>query len=825
MSDSRTVTLPVYLGVLLVSAVALGLEILLTRVLALMMWHHFTYVVIGVALLGFGAAGSHVMVRAAREDENEYGADSVERRLTRYSLGLAVAVPLAYLALIHVRFAPLSLREDPKGAVALLLIYVLIALPFYFAGLAICEAIRAFPQRVGSIYFVDLVGAGIGAILSVALMERLTGPGAILVFGAFGGIAAACFALARPTTASLTRGAAGLAVAAATLIWLVPPARAGDFDPPLAPTKELAMMPSSMTVSDSIWNPLARIDVTEAAVARPAMGGAFPAAMPQQNIRGIFQDGSAPTLFLNWDGKVESLTFLREASAAAGHVALAARGTTKAETMAIGVGGGIDLMIALQFGVERVTGVEINSSTLRLLEETYAEFSGGLAARDDVELVHAEGRHFARSSGREFDLIQLSGVDTYTALSSGAYTLSESYLYTVEAIDEFLDALKPGGFLSYSRIVFPERPRETLRLAATAIASLERAGIPSPADHVFVFNGGSWAELVVSMTPLEDSVLEALRGLAERNSYTVLFDPANPLPNAFADCLTSTPDERDEFFSQYPFLVRPATDNRPFFFNYFKWKDLRRTAEYGGHAYALTYPVGHLCLLLSLLQTMILGAFFILRPLRKLDRVRSGDGTVAAFLFFAALGIGFIAIEIVLLQRFVLFLGHPTRSLATVLPTLLIAAGLGSLTVHPATDARRRIRMLAVLVPVVALVGWLVANILLDRLLGLGFAWRVTVAATLLFPIGFVLGMAFPCGVKVLDECRPELVPWAWAVNAFTTVLGSTATVLLAMEIGFSNVMLAAVPFYVVGIVVLLKSFPSAHTASVSSDTPGSVVP
>ncbi|MFQ5506215.1 MAG: hypothetical protein ACE5F1_15705, partial [Planctomycetota bacterium] len=534
--------------------------------------------------------------------------------------------------------------------------------------------------------------------------------------------------------------------------------------------------------------------------------------------------GSAPTMLFRWNGDPKDLAFLARANAAAGHVALAARGARGVEEMAIGVGGGVDLLIALQFDPKHVTGVEINASTLRFLEETYGDYTGGLAKRAEVELVHAEGRHFARASGRSFDLIQLSGVDTYTALSTGAYTLSESYLYTREAVEDFLHALRPEGILSYSRIAFPDRPRETLRLAATALEALERLGVHEARRHLFVSIAQGWASLLVSRSPFEADVLAALRDFSKQNGYEIHFDPDRQQKNAFHDLLDRDPPEREAFYASYPFKVRPAVDDKPFFFNYWNWAGLLRTSEYGGHAYRQSYPIGHLCLLLSLVQTVVLGAFFILRPLRRLGRVGTGTDTLSALLYFAALGLGFIAVEIVLLQRFVLFLGHPTISLTTVLPAMLISAGLGSLSVRPDTDPRDRIRRLLLWIPVAILAGWLVTSLVLDLLLGLGLVLRILLAVLVLAPIGFVLGQAFPCGVRLLGDERPELVPWVWAINAFMTVLGSTAAVLVAMEAGFTLVIIATVPVYLLGMLALLGAF-RAGAAPGASDVPAGAVP
>lgn len=816
----------VYAGVFIVSGVALGLEILLTRVMALMMWHHLTYVVIGVALLGFGAAGSYVTVREARSMEPD---PLWARRLARYTLCLAISIPVCYVAMTRVHIEPQALmplarglfkpwemgdalRESgPGDPVALLFLCGLIATPFFFAGLVICDAILTFRERVGSIYFVDLLGAGVGAAAAVTMIESLTGPGALLVFGAIAAFGSVAFTAARSTFAPgiAVQGLVGLALGVFLLWFGVPIAKSGKIDPPLAPMKELQRAASVVGPWDATWTPLARIEVqSEPRPNPPITGGTFPVGTPNQEMRYIFQDGTAPTGIMGWDGSPESLEFLGTGSIAAGHVALGARGVEGVEEMVIGVGGGIDLLVGVHFGAAQITGVEINGATVRLLTDRYADFSGGLAARPEVELVRSEGRSYARTAGRQFDLIQLSGVDTFTALNSGAYTLSESYVYTQEAVREFLGALTDDGVICYSRFLFQDGPRETLRLAGTALEALEAEGIASANQHLFVLGANSWASLLISKRPFEPAVLDALVEFGRANGFLVLFDPRQEIDNPFHDLLrTVAGDAREAFYDGYDFQVRPSTDDSPFFFNFFKWKSLWEQEYEPGHPYHVEYPMGHASLVWSLFLTVVLGATLILLPLRRLKGVVMSGGTIPALLYFSALGVGFIAIEIVLIQRLVLYLGHPTYSLTTVLPTVLVSAGIGSLTVGPSTDAHKRLRLLALLVPLVVVVEWWLSGFVLDRLLGLALWVRIAAAVALLAPLGLVLGQAFPVGIALVSERRPELVPWAWAVNSFTTVLGSTATVLLAMEVGFSVVMLGAAPLYLVGIGALGLSF------------------
>jgi hypothetical protein len=818
----RRVPLLVLLGVFLIAGATLGVEILLTRVLALMMWHHLTYVVIGVALVGFGAAGSAATLLASTRRTGQ----PLEQRLARYAFWTTVFIPFGYAAATTVRLDANALVAEPINLVALALLYVLIVTPFFFGGLAICEALAGYRGQVGRVYFADLIGAGLGGAAALFAIEPLTAPGAIVGGALLTGLAALCFELAAPggLAGKLRRLASSAALLAFLGLVVLPAARAGRIDPPLAPDKELAVGIAQNTakVDERRWNPLARIDVSAPLeVALRSMGGAFPPGFPPVSARFLFQDGTAPSVYIGWDGDPAKLKILEGSSAGVGYAALRTRGLTNPEALAIGIGGGPDLLIGLANQVKRITGAEINRSTVDLLRDTFREFTGNLVDGERVRLVNAEGRHYVRSGDQRYDLIQLSGVDTYTALANGAYTLSESYLYTKEAIAEFLDGLTPDGILSYCRIVFPDKPRESLRLAMTALEVLEERGFERPREHLFILHGGGWASILISLRAFSEAELVPLREFVTRYEYLPLFDPGMAHPGAFQTGLDTTADNRQAFYRDYPYQVRPATDDRPFFFNYFKWRSLLQWKGTDVHTYFIDYPMGHAALLASLTQAIILGALFILWPLTgrrrlapevapsealpALRKPRWGEA-LAALLFFFALGLGFIAIEVTLMQHLVLFLGHPTLSLATVLPALLIGAGLGSLSVGPASSPRRRLLLLLLLAPAVALgSAWVTPA--LDGLLGAPLWQRVGAAAGLLLPIGFVLGQAFPAGVRLVEARSPEFIPWCWAINAFSTVVGSTGTVLVAMELGFTATLYGVAPLYALGILAMLLAF------------------
>jgi predicted membrane-bound spermidine synthase len=474
--------------------------------------------------------------------------------------------------------------------------------------------------------------------------------------------------------------------------------------------------------------------------------------------------------------------------------------------LVIGVGGGADVINALVNGAAHVTGVELDPDTVDLLVRRFRDYTGGLYERPDVELHASEGRHFVRSSGARFDLIQITGVDTLAALSSGAYVLAENYLYSVEAYHDYFGALNPDGILSIGTFdVHPQRgfPRHVVRFAAVAEQALRERGAARPADHLAIVSEGrsGHVEVLTKLSPFTAAELDALERFVEENRFQSWYLPGRParqLP-LFRSLLESDAQGRERFFEQQFLNVRATRDDQPFFFSYYKWGRLleHRDEIDPGH----TLATGQLVLALLLGLGIVFSAVAILLPL---VRVRAGaagmPGRFGFLAYFAALGAGFILAEISFVQRFILFLGYPTYSLTVTLFSLLTSAGAGAWLSGRLPDDPRR-ALPALTLALTALVGLyaLALPALFAALLAAPLALRIAVSVAAIAPLGLLLGMYFPYGIRLTSAWNRDFVAWAWAVNGCLTVVGSVASIILAMTFGFRTVIVLFVVIYWLG--------------------------
>jgi hypothetical protein len=897
------------LGIFLLAGAVLLLEVALTRVFAIMLWHHLAYMVVAVAMLGFGAAGSLLTLAGVSPRERTPAAP-----LALLATGCGVAAVAALALATRIPLDTLRIWQDRQNLLWLALLYTLLFVPFLLGGAAIGLALTRLAARVNRLYFFDLLGSAAGGCSGVWLLARFGSAATVLLAGVMAALAGAAFATSGE--AKLRRGALvplGLAAAIAALASGALPGLA--IEVPYAPGKEFARYVAPGE-SLRLFSSTAEVEVGPSGPQLAIVGGNFGTADSTATTgRLVGQDGTAPTMLFRNASDLSAFPFLDDSQTAAAYVARAAAGADDPTVLVIGVGGGVDVMIALVHGARSVTAVEINRAMVDMVTRRFDDYLGGLfragahPLADRIELVHGEGRSFVRGSPRRWDVIQLAGVDSFTALNTGAYTLSESYLYTVEAVQDFYSRLAEGGTLSFSRFIMrpPRRARETLRLAAIATTALRELGVDDPASHIAVFQGFGWASTLVKRGRFTAAEVQALREFARREGFWgLVFDPLHPVGTPFApsvrfdararlgterslaggalpgleaaqlDALMSAYRElragrreaawaqvdglaqgdgglrarvrrlllqqaeraaeqdvafhavqrdfslllrgdaasRRAFVRGYEFDLSPSRDDAPFFFNYYRYAGLLGSSSPAPGAaspYHPDYPVGHLVLLASLLQITALAALLILLPLRRLARrgvPTPGRGRV--FAYFAALGAGFMFVEIVLMQKLVLFLGHPTYAVTVVLSTLLACAGLGSLaSARLGAPSRRVLGLLLVGVPLLVVAEAAAAGLLLPRLLGWPFAARVGVVVAGLAPLGMVLGMPFPLGVRLLERRAPALVPWGWAINAFLSVFSSIFCIVLAMAVGFSAVLALAAALYALGFAAL-RSFEAS---------------
>lgn len=803
-----------YAGVLLTSLSALVMEVAMTRIFSVSLWYQFGFMIISTALLGFGASGAYLAVRRGALTGDLYG------KLSRHATLFSASILVTFAVMVNIPLDPLKplLPETANPGAAtvelvayMLLYYTLVVIPFFFAGLTLGTALSAWAEQIGTLYFADLLGAGLGCLVAVLALSALTGQGVVVLASIGAALAALLFSLQRLHQA---RGqgaeAAGgrrqglgpvlLAVYALALALLVLPRADRLYDLYIPPSKPLSIAQDKARFPDmqleyTGWTPFSRIDVMwQPGMKGQAWGlsGAYQGPLPEQKF--ITIDAAAMTAINRWSGRdhPEELAWVNALPSS-----LVYRLKQQPNVLIIGPGGGVDVLVPWFNGAAQITAAEINPRIVEIMRARYRDFSGGLYTDlPNVRVEVAEGRNFVARSQDVYDVIQFSQVDTWAAASAGAYSLTENYLYTKDAFLDYLSHLSPDGMLAIGRWYF-EPPGQALRLVTIGAAALEEIGVENPAQHFIVVRAGDTATMIMKKSPFTGEEIDRLRQIAEPLDFSLIYAPdmAGEAGNAFVDFFNAT--DKAQFYAAYPLDVTPTTDDRPFFFEYYGW------TNFG------TFRSGKLTLTVLLVQAALLSLALILWPLWRFRRDGlSTVGTRRFLIYFAALGIGFIFIEIGLLQRFVLFLGYPTFALAVVLFSLLTFSGVGSALsnrlVAQGSDPRRGQR---IVIP--ALAGLAVLYILfLPPIFKAGLGWalpaRIAFSVLLLAPLGLLMGMPFPLGIRLVTRTNSPLVPWAWGVNGCASVLGSILAVMLAQSVGFAWVMGIAVLVYLVGLLAVL---------------------
>jgi spermidine synthase len=799
-----------YPAVALLSAAVLVLQIALNRVFSFTTWHHLAYISVSLALLGFGASGSVLAAFPSLRSATPARAIGLYSALSGVSTLLVVTI---------LGGVPLDLGETTRGlggAATLVLYFTSVSTPFFFAGLAIAVALRAAGPAAGRLYAWDLVGAGLGCLLSVVLMNAFGAPRTVLATGLMFAVAGAIASGAVERRASLANLAAGVLA----LIAFGPLPSSLPFAP--SSDKFIAPFLEGSKTYVSHWSALFRTDLIGQSDGESREGGyrvngassTFEGERPPYRL--IFHDGAAAALMYRVDSeRMESFDWFRHHVLTSPYLLL-----DEPEVLVIGVGGGADIINALANDASHVTGIELDPFTVELISEQFRDWTGGIFDRPDVSLVQSEGRHFMRSGEQRYDLVQLTGVDTLAALSSGAYILAENYLYTREAVGEYLDRLRPDGVLSIAAVDHhPSRglSRHALRFVSLAVSALEARGIEHPSDHVAVISepqGVALFEVLTKLEPFTDAEVQRLAQFAEAEGFETWYLPRQPMRQLapFQRVLGDSPQTREAFFD-FTFLdLRAPSDDRPFFFSFYKWRHLfeHRDEIDPGHLMA----TGQIVLVLILGLAIAFSVVAIVLPLWR----AGGAGDVPArwgFLgYFAALGAGFIFAEISFVQRFLLFLGYPTYSLTVILFAFLSAAGVGSWwSQRLSDDAGRVLPRLAVVLSALIVVYWVALPPLFEALLGTPIAVRAAVTVALCAPLGAVLGVFFPYGIRLTSTLSRDFTAWAWAVNGCLTVVGSVATIMLATAWGFTLVLALLLAIYWAGVAAFIRSWRRVRAA------------
>lgn len=804
----------------LLSACALSYEVLLVRLFAIIQWHHFAYMIISLALLGYGMSGSLLaLFRHLRgwRFERAFAAGC--------SLFAGSALVAFYLAQ-GIPFTPQQLPWDPWQWPRLAAIYLLLAVPFVFAAGAICLALARFPDVAHRIYSADVLGAGIGS-LGVVVTLYWVSPLVALKLIAAGGLLAAAWVW---RTAQLRPGwlVGALVFAAVAQTVLVP----GDISR-LRPSeyKELsqALQVQGARIIEQRSSPLGWITVVESPLVpfrhAPGLSLLSPGEPPPQ--LGAFTDGGGMTPLVRYDPAQAPPAYLDYLTTALPYHLL-----RKPRVLVLGAGGGADVLQAFALGAARVDAVELNPDMVSLVKERFADFTGGIYSKARVHVE--EARDFVRRAPDRYDLIQIALLDSFGASAAGVQSLSESYLYTVESLGEMLSRVDSGGLVAITRWVnLP--PRDALKLLATASEALRAAGTDRPGEGLVMIRSWNTVTLLMRNGRFSADDIAAVRQFCESRGFDLGWYPGMAAEEAgrfnildqpyfFEGAKALVGPEAADFIARYKFDIRPATDDRPYFFNFFRWQtlpELMALREQGGLPLLdWGYPV----LVVTLVQAVLFSAALILLPVWLGQRSEASPGVrgrrVRTALYFLAVGFAFMFVEIAYIQKFVMFLGQPIHAVAVVLGSFLVFAGAGSrlsLRWRGLVGGRRAMGVAVAALVLVAVIYLLFLPALLQALAGLPRPGKMAASVLLIAPLAFWMGMPFPLVIGRLRD--PQLLAWAWGVNGFASVVAAVLATLLAIHLGFTWVVLVALALYALAAATAL-GLPGGEEEVSGADAP-----
>ena len=802
-----------HLAVAGVSAALIAAEILLMRLFSITQWHHFASMIVSLALLGFGASGTALAL--GRERAMRRAGEVFVAAAALFGLTLPAACALAP----RVAFDAFEILWDPRQVLHLTALYLLLAVPFFFAATAIGVTFMRFPDRIPALYRSNLLGSGAGALLVVPALLVFPPAACLNLLGALALISAAVAALPGGFLCA-PRAAAALLLAALALPLLGPSDRTILR---ISPYKGLsaALRAQGAKVLTERSGPLGWLTVVASPKVpfryAPGLSLSSPVEPPEQ--LGLFADGEWLGPITRDNGKSGSLAYLDQMSSALPYHLL-----REPRVLVLGAGTGTSVRQALSLGAARLDAVEMNPQVIDLLRGPYAGYAGRVYDRTNVRVHVVEARRFAEGGGEAYDLIDIGLLDAFGASAAGLTALAESPLYTIEAFEAYLRRLAPRGVLSITRwLTLP--PRDSLKLVATAAEAIRRSG-GDPARRIAVVRSLRTVTILVTRGDLALPDVAALRSFCDERSFDVEYAPGMDPSEANRVNVLASPwlsegtrallgAGREAFARRYKFRIDPATDDRPYFFHFFKWGALREILALRGQGGLALGEWGYLLLVATLLQAILASAVLILLPLRALPRARgrlSPRLPVAAY--FAALGFAFLFVEMAFLQRFILFLGDPLYSASVVLASFLVFAGLGSASSERLARTRGdagAARTAVVFIFVLA-AGYLVFLPSLLRLFAsLLDPARITVSIVLIAPLAFFMGMPFPLGLSRVSDAAPAFVPWAWAINGCASLVGAVLGPLVAMEAGFTGVVALSLVLYPASAIVLAH-FPRGST-------------
>ncbi len=787
---------PIYLGIFLISISSLLLQITLTRVFSISQYYHFAFMVVSIAFLGFGASGTFLAIKKSLLEKD------ISKLLTVVAFLYAVSIPVSFLITQRIPFDPYRVTWDTNQLLYIGLYYLLLSTPFFLSGLCIGLVMVKMVERVDRIYFFNLLGSGLGALLIVGLSLIYTGPAVIVSASLLGLLSSVSFSI------GCSKRIPAILILTTIVAVFSMSGTCGCLDITISPYKALSreLNYPNATIVATEWNPTSRVDVISSKGIRyaPGLSTEYRGVLPPQ--LGVTIDGNSLNAITEFHGNLTEIRFVDYTPPSAPY-----KLKGKEKVLVINPRGGFDVLVAIYNNASAIDVAEVNPAFISLGNK-FRNFSGDIYNEDRVRVEIEEGRGFIRNSGDRYHLIVISLTDDLMTSSTGLYGMSEDYIFTVEAFEDYYTHLEDKGVLSVTRwLQYP--PKEAPRVVSLAVAALENQGVMHPEKHIIVVRSLFTSTLLLQRGEFTGEEINIIKDYCRERRFDLVYYPGisdsevniyNRFPEPIHHQLISGVilGDRDRVYSEYLFDISPTHDDRPFFFNFFRIDKFIPLYESMGKKWEPFFEGGFLSLVVFI-QALVLTTLLIVLPLYSHRKIRGRVAGKPLLLYFFFLGIGYMFIEISMIQKFILFLGHPLYSISIVITSLLISSGFGSLA-----SGRLKTRYLKKVIPILSTVTFLYIIILpsvFHFFLGQSIWVKGFMSFILLILPGFLMGVPFPTGMRVTERFNRELIPWAWCSNLCSSVLGSIIAAIIALYLGFSFVLLMACVVYLIALASILR--------------------
>ncbi len=775
----------IYLGIFFISVATLLLEIALTRIFSVSQWYHFAFMIVSIAFLGYGASGAFLALRRSL-------LDNINGLLVISSSLFSLSCLISFIITQRIPFDPFRITWDHNQILYIMLYYLVLAIPFFLSGICIGAVFSKIPQKIGKLYFFNLTGSGLGCLLVILLFSLFSASEVVIATFLLGMLSVLSFS---STKRNFIFATAGIIVFLILLPGIYP-----FLGINISPYKALniALNYKDSQLLSTEWNSFSRVDVIKSGAVRyaPGLSYTFRGRLPSQ--LGLTIDGNSLHGITEYK-ELSDLEFIDYLP-----MSLPYKLQNKSKVLIINPGGGLDVLTALYQNASSIQVVEMNPIVVNSVKE-----SSDLYQDERVEIAMDEGRSFVRRSGERYDIISLSLREDIVTSSTGLYSLSENYLFTTNAFQDYYEHLSEHGILSITRwLQYP--PREDIRVVSLVASTLEEEGIENYEHNLVVIR--TYVTLTILMKKdrfTKDEIKEIKKFCGDRK-FDLVYVPGikesdvniyNKFPEPYYYQLTrGILSDREKLYKEYIFDISPVDDEKPFFFSYFRWNKLIPLYESMGRKWEPFFEGGFLGVMI-LIQAVILSVVLILLPIYSFHRVKKKISNKFKIIgYFLLIGLGYMLIEIPLIQKFILFLGQPIYAISTVIFSLLLFSGIGSLI----SEKLKMEKLGHILIALCVLISFysFALPIFFHSLLSYNFLTRIFASLIILSPIGILMGVPFPLVIRGINR---ELIPWAFCANACASVIASVLAAVIALSMGFSIVLILAAVAYLIALGIIYR--------------------